>query len=413
MSKPAPSGWRRYVRVPDIGWVLLFTFLAALGPIRTVPEMTVLAALGLFQLAEPRVPYFETRRGAVVSVTIKFLLAYLLIGYTQGLASSYYTIMLLPVISAATTLGPWWTTTFTTAAGLAYLSFALLIDWRELYIPLDQVPELLLRVCTLSLVGFLTYQLAKDNRQQAQDALATAGKLAEANRNLQAAADAMRRADRLAALGQLTAGLAHELRNPLSTIKSSSELLRQQVPAENDVARELTGFIATEVDRTNSLISRFLDFARPLQQRPEPTDVHQVLDRAVANLARQPVRDVSFVKNYGTSVPLLPLDSELMERVFFNLLLNAAQASPEGGVVTIKTRADGDWVEVAVIDRGTGIAPEHRESIFNPFFTTKPEGVGLGLAIVSKIVDEHGGRILVESELEQGSVFRVVLPVAS
>jgi signal transduction histidine kinase len=104
------------------------------------------------------------------------------------------------------------------------------------------------------------------------------------------------------------------------------------------------------------------------------------------------------------------MDGEWMERVFYNLLRNAAEASPAGGSVTLKTRVADGFVEVAVIDRGSGITPEHRESIFNPFFTTKSSGVGLGLAIVSKIMDEHGGRIAVESEPGQGSVFRVLLP---
>jgi signal transduction histidine kinase len=99
-----------------------------------------------------------------------------------------------------------------------------------------------------------------------------------------------------------------------------------------------------------------------------------------------------------------------MERVFFNLLLNAAEAGEPGASVTVKTRAAGEFLEVAVIDRGSGIAPEHLESVFNPFFTTKPAGTGLGLAIVSKIVDEHRGQILVESEPGKGSVFRVLLP---
>ena len=106
----------------------------------------------------------------------------------------------------------------------------------------------------------------------------------------------------------------------------------------------------------------------------------------------------------------LPLDADLMERVFFNLLLNAAQATPAGGAITVKTRLAGDTAEISVIDRGSGIEPKDLESIFNPFFTTKPEGVGLGLAIVSKIVDEHGGKMAVESEPGKGSVFRVYLP---
>ncbi len=137
-----------------------------------------------------------------------------------------------------------------------------------------------------------------------------------------------------------------------------------------------------------------------------------MLDSAVANLERNsPHYDVAVYKNYAPEIGPLAMDADLMERVFYNLLLNAAQATPAGGAITVKTRlADGN-AEISVIDRGSGIDPKDRESIFNPFFTTKPEGVGLGLAIVSKIVDEHGGKIAVESEPGKGSIFRLYLPI--
>jgi signal transduction histidine kinase len=115
-------------------------------------------------------------------------------------------------------------------------------------------------------------------------------------------------------------------------------------------------------------------------------------------------------KDYDPAVRPIPLDGEWMERVIYNLVLNAAQASSEGAIVTLRTRWLKDGVEIAVIDRGQGIAAADRESIFNPFFTTKKDGVGLGLPIVAKIVSEHGGRLDVESEPGKGSAFRVVLP---
>ncbi len=222
----------------------------------------------------------------------------------------------------------------------------------------------------------------------------------------------MRRADRLAALGQLTAGLAHELRNPMSTIKNSAEMLAKTVPAENTVAREVAGYISTEIDRTNSLITRFLEFARPMKLKLQPTDVPAVIDRAISQFENEGrVPGVSVYKNYSPDIRPVPMDGELMERVLYNLILNAAQASPARGTVTVKTRPVDSSVEIAVIDTGTGIDPKHMENIFNPFFTTKNDGVGLGLAIVSKIVDEHDGKIVVESNPGEGSVFRVLLPV--
>jgi signal transduction histidine kinase len=274
-----------------------------------------------------------------------------------------------------------------------------------------------LRELTFPIAGFLTYELLEANRAATRRAQRAAEQLAEANQQLQEAEAQVRRTERLAALGQLSAGLAHEIRNPLSTIKGSAEMLLKNVDANGAVAHELAGFISTEVDRTNALVTRFLDFARPLALRLEKTEIGEVIDEAVTQVEKHtPPLDVSIYKNYSPDIPPFLMDRQLIERVLYNLLLNAAQASPPQGSVTVKTRqagdtADGSTVEIDVIDRGSGIAPKDRESIFNPFFTTKSSGVGLGLAIVSKIIDEHGGQITVESEPGAGSVFRVFLPV--
>ncbi len=277
--------------------------------------------------------------------------------------------------------------------------------------------DLILRELTFPIAGFLTYELLEANRAATRRAQRAAEQLAEANKQLQEAEAQVRRTERLAALGQLSAGLAHEIRNPLSTIKGSAEMLLKNVDADGAVAHELAGFISTEVDRTNALVTRFLDFARPLALRLEKTEIGEVIDEAVAQVEKHtPPLEVSIYKNYSPDIPPFLIDRQLIERVLYNLLLNAAQASPPQGSITVKTRQAGDTgegstVEIDVIDRGTGIAPKDRESIFNPFFTTKSSGVGLGLAIVSKIVDEHGGQITVESEPGAGSVFRVFLPV--
>jgi signal transduction histidine kinase len=195
-------------------------------------------------------------------------------------------------------------------------------------------------------------------------------------------------------------------------MRASAEMLANSIPPDNELGRELAGFISSEVDRTNSLITRFLEFARPLHLRLQVTDVTQVIDAAIDEMGRRhPPLPVSVHRNYSLDTPRVPADPELLGRVVYNLLVNAAQATPAGGTVTVKTRAVDGFAEISVIDRGSGIERRHMESIFNPFFTTKPDGVGLGLAIVSKIVDEHGGRISVDSEPAAGSVFRVFLPL--
>jgi len=395
----------------DLVLIVLFAALALGGPERGPLTYSLLSLLAALQIAERRVPFLLTRRGSVLANLSKLALGYLLMGFTGGVNSSYHLILLIPVISAATTLGAGGTVLFTVLACASYLSFLLFLDWTRYTLPPDEVAELSLRLAFLAVTGYLTQSLAEAHRVQARKAQAAADQLAEANRNLQEAEAAVRRSERLAALGQLSGGLAHELRNPLGTIRASAEMLVKNLPQDNSLASELVGFISAETDRINSLVTRFLEFARPLELRPVEAELAEVIDRAVAQLERHsPPCQVTVYKNYSPDVRPFPFDTELLERLVFNLLLNAAQATPPGGAITVKTRPVDGNVELTVIDRGSGIASEYRESIFNPFFTTKSDGVGLGLAIVSKIVDLHHGTMAVESEPGKGSVFRVYLP---
>ena len=398
----------KFVRTEDIVWLMLFSAMATASPIQDPPSLLVLSSLALFQVFEPRIGYFDSHKGKIAGILIKLVLGFLLIGYTDAINSSYYPILLLPVVAAATSLGGWGTALFTVLACMSYLSFLLFLDWSDWTRYTLDWRELLLRLVFLPVVGYLTHTLADANREEARKHQKAAEQLAVANRNLQEAEAAVRRSERLAALGQLTAGLAHELRNPMGTIRASAEMLTKKLEGGNEILREMAGFVMTEVDRANSLITRFLEFARPVPLRLAKMELTAVIDRAVTQLGPQ---QVTVYKNYSPDIPPFRFDAELMERVFHNLLLNAVQATQAGGAITVKTRMMDGQVEISVIDRGSGIKPEQIESIFNPFFTTKPDGVGLGLAIVSKIVDEHGGSISVTSEKGKGSLFRVLLPV--
>lgn len=408
----ASRRWTRFVRPQDVVWLLLFSALGVASPGHLPEEIFLLSCLALLQVLEPKIPAIATRTGSVVSVLLKLGMGYLLMLFTGGVNSSYYPILLLPVVSAATSLGAVGTAAVTVTACASYASCLLLVDWTRYEIPPEEIRELCLRLLFLAVVGYLTYRLAEASRVEARKYQAAVEQLSVANRSLKEAEAAVRRSERLAALGQLSAGLAHELRNPLGTIRASAEMLKKNVAAENEVAPELAGFIASEADRMNSLITRFLEFARPLSPRLQKTELTEVIDRAVTHLERDSATShVTIHKNYSPDVRPFPLDAELMERVFYNLLLNATQASPRGGYITVKTRPTDDSVEISVIDRGSGVDPKDLESIFNPFFTTKPDGVGLGLAIVSKIVDQHGGKMTVESVPGKGSDFRVYLPL--
>jgi two-component system, NtrC family, sensor histidine kinase HydH len=411
--------WRRHIHPQDFVWLVLFAALIVFSPERSPIVITLLIAIGAVQVLEPRI-------GARISIVLNLVLCYPLIYFSQpwplGIQSGFWVILLLPVISAATNFGLLGGAIVAITACLEDLSFILFLNWDNRSLPFEEQHvigpnaqlDLALRLLSLLLVFYSTHRLARAMREEATKSQQAAEQLAAANENLKRAEAEVRRSERLAALGQLTAGLAHELRNPMSTMKTSAELLGRSVGEENAIAREMAGYIKEEVDRTNSLITRFLDFARPQHLKMEKGDLAAMLDQAIAQFEREKseaAASVTVFKNYSPDIPPIAFDAELMERVIYNLVMNAAQASPPGGIVTVKTRQVEDQVEIAVIDRGTGIDPANRESIFNPFFTTKSAGVGLGLAIVSKIVDEHGGQITVESTPGEGSVFLVFLPL--
>ncbi len=396
----------------DAVWVLLFLALHFSSRIVNDAEAEMLAAFAIFEIVEPRFAYFQqTSQGRFLGVAIRLLLAYLLMGVTGGITSSYYLILLLPVVRAATLFGPIVSLMATLTAALSYLSFLLYLDFATQVIASDQQQEISFRILFLFLASYLTYQLARTNREQAVRYQTLASEFATANENLKAAQSEVQRSERLAALGQLTAGLAHELRNPLGTIKNSAEMLAKRIPAADPIARELSGYISTEVDRTNELVKRFLDFARPFRLRVEAAELSEVIDRAIQQVeSRAAQHKVTIIRNDSPDVGPLPIDAQWIEQLVANLLGNAIDASPEGAAVTILTRPVEGGAELAVVDRGVGIAPENIASVFNPFFTTKADGTGLGLAIVSKIVDEHRGRIHVESVPGEGSTFRIWLP---
>lgn len=395
-------------RVQDFLLALMFGTLIFLA--HTSSERALLTGLAVLQLIEGHVPFLDTSWGRAASVVIQLVLAFLLLGISFAIESPYFMVLMLPVISAASVTALSSTLLSTVAAMGTYLSFLLYEGWNEWRANPENVHFLIIRCMLAAVIAVLVNSLGELIRAQSARYKAAAEQLAEANRNLVEAEAAVRRSDRLAALGQLSAGLAHELRNPLGSIKGSAELLARTA-SRNDAAslalvKELADIISVEVDRTNSLVTRFLNFARPLEPRAEPTNITAVIDRAVKRAG------VDVIRDYSASLPPVPVDPELMEQVFLNLVSNAAEASRPGSSIIVSTREVDGHAQISVIDHGCGIPPDRIDAIFNPFVTTKKTGVGLGLAIVSKIVDGHGGKMSVESEPGKGSTFRISLPLA-
>ncbi len=288
----------RLVQPRDFVWLALFGVLIARPQNPDEPqEIVFLAALGVAQVLEPKIPAEPTTRSRLLWIGLKLALAFMLIGFSFGINSVYWPVLLLPVVSAATMFGVMGTTLCAAVAGAAYLLF---LHWVKdpSEITADPVPPVVL----LAMIANLANSVAEDLRSQTRKSRAAAEQLAAANAQLQQAEEEKRRADRLAALGQLSAGLAHELRNPLGTIRASSEVLTRSLAKENEVAREVAGFIASEVDRCNSLITRFLQFARPLQLQFAQADLAQTLDRAVA-LAEREAPGIAFYRNYQPDIP--------------------------------------------------------------------------------------------------------------
>ncbi len=238
----------------------------------------------------------------------------------------------------------------------------------------------------------------------------------------------MRDRDKLTALGQMAAGLAHEIKNPLGAIKGAAQLLGEdQYPNATDPSsREFIRIILDEVERLDRLVGSVLDYARPSKGNPGLVDANALVRRTLQLLATERKEGVTIEVQLADDVAEIRADPEQLRQVLINLVRNAEQAMNARGVITITTwqrrgwrpawsgsNAGSDWVEIAIRDEGPGIQPQVLDSLFVPFFTTKIKGTGLGLAISQRLVEAMGGRIQVASRPGQGSTFSVVLPAAT
>jgi len=231
----------------------------------------------------------------------------------------------------------------------------------------------------------------------------------------------LRRSDRLALLGTLSAGLAHEIKNPLGGIRGAAQLLKAELALEPSLL-ENTEIMIREVDRVNELLEQLLDLTRPAKLRLEPLNIHEVLNhvlRLESNTAE--ANDIRIERVFDPSLPPILGDRQQLTQVFLNLIKNAFQALSGQGCLTLTTRIETDFsvrtrsrgkaklARIDIKDNGPGIKDSDLPHIFSPFFSTKQSGTGLGLAICDRVITEHGGHIRVESHPGQGTVFRVSL----
>ena len=321
----------------------------------------------------------------------------------------YQRVYYIPILLAAFWYGPLAGLLAALGVSTVYV-FHIRWDWHHTPVyTFNQYAEICLYHTVALIIGFLSMK----QRQQREQLEATSQELGSAYRKLQETFEHLRRADRLAALGELSAGIAHEIRNPLASVKGSVEILESEFPASHP-KREFVEIIKEETERLNHIVGSFLNFARP----PDPS-IRQVavedLINSTVNLLRKEAEStgVEVRTTFSEDLPDLNLDPDQVRQVLLNILLNGIQAMPSGGLLQIHTYRgnDGSTAVIEISDSGPGVADDKLETIFDPFYTTKSTGTGLGLSISHQLVERHGGHIEALRRPQGGMSFRVVFPL--
>jgi two-component system, NtrC family, sensor histidine kinase HydH len=270
----------------------------------------------------------------------------------------------------------------------------------------QQYAEIAMYLAIAVLGGYLS-QVQRKTRERLEK---TGSQLKDAYQKLNETFDQLRHADRLASLGQLSAGIAHEIRNPLGSIQGAVDILAQDMPPE-DPKFEFAQIAKKEVSRLERLTGEILQFSKPAPPKQMPIDWREIVDAACRLCSDQARRQkVEIVESFESQGSVILVDPEQIKQVLINLLINAIQAQPGGGKIAIDGKKEGREIVISIKDHGTGIAPEQLDRIFDPFFTTRHEGTGLGLSISFQLVKNNGGKIWATSEPGHGAFFNVSFP---
>ncbi len=345
--------------------------------------------------------------GILAGIVLVTLLHYSAAPGLRSLHTVYRFFYFLPIVYAALRFGFWGGLL---ASLVASLLFAPHIFFKWDNFPSDSLNDLLVVVVFYGvaiITGVTTDQLRRAQAKQAR----TAAQLAASLHRLEEQGEELRRAERLSALGTLAGGLAHEIRNPVGIIRATAQLLRMEC---GPAAGETVAVIQEETERIEQLIQDLLNYARGQHLARQPVVIQELLRQVQERI--RPLAETQGVTIRVESHPNIPtvvLDPEQLEQALVNLCVNAIQAMDGPGRLTLtagwKAQAECP-LELRVQDTGPGILPEEQQHIFDPFFTTKDTGTGLGLSVVQRIVDDHGGRVWVESIPGQGATFVIRLP---
>ena len=335
------------------------------------------------------------------------------LGLLHGILGHLY---LLPILLASFWFGLKGGVATAVVSALVYAPHLFLLRGEQAHGTLEiyNVLEIVLYL----IIGSATGVLAENERRQREktdQALAelrrSHDRLREQSEALLGAEQELRRADRLSALGELAASMAHEVRTPLASIRGAVEILGDAVPTD-DPRRQFVDVLVNETDRLDRYVGTVLEFARPPRPDRTPCDANEIVTSTATLVAKQ-------AKHEGVRLQIACdervvkdlYDAGLLRHALMNLVLNAIQAMPRGGVLTLKTTAVAEGgVVIDVADTGPGISEEIKDRLFAPFATLRPGGTGLGLSIARRIAEQHGGSLTYESTVGQGTVFHMLLP---
>lgn len=262
--------------------------------------------------------------------------------------------------------------------------------------------------------GDLTPELRTDRKDEIGELTHTFNYMVQKLREERALEEKLREAEHLSGIAQLAKGIAHEIRNPLNFISLSIDHLRKKFsPRENSEKEQFESLITSikhEIQRLNKLVGDFLDYGKSLRLNRQETDLQGLIQDVVALVSAKAEKDAIKIQYFDEGLPRLSLDPELIKTCLFNIILNAFQAMPEGGELTVRSRMTDGTVTVIIADTGIGVSQENLSRLFDPFFSTKSTGLGLGLAMTKRVIEDHGGKVDFQTTEGKGSTMTISLP---
>ena len=263
--------------------------------------------------------------------------------------------------------------------------------------------------------GDLTPELVTDRKDEIGELAQSFNFMVQKLKEKHALEEKLREVEHLSGVAQLARDIAHEIRNPLNFISLSIDHLREKyVPGENERKEKFENLITSikhEIQRLNKLVGDFLDYGRPLNLNLQKVELNNLIQEVMTLVKAKAVKDRVDISTHFEELPMLTVDPELVKTCIFNVILNAFQAMPQGGKLIVSTHASNSKISVIVEDTGLGVSLENVSRVFDPFFSTKSAGLGLGLAMTKRVIEEHGGRVDFQSEEGKGSIITITLPI--